>query len=288
MTGPTDGLRHLVFAKESFHRGCADLGASGPLSVGFAISAFQDAAEFALVAVAHRVSASLEQGFESLWRSIDLKCTNRPLPRKPSIQALNKQRVLFKHYGKCPDEREAAEFRADCHLFLREVADQYFQMPFDSISELELLEQSDLKRCLGTCRERLGRGDIRLALEACADARALIRVSEEPLYQTPLLVQLNNVPPEIRREIGMQATNLREQVWRLRELVLANQFGISFVELALLRSLVPQRVGSTYEWPAGSPDDVKPESVDRVITLLTRYAINLARAWSMTTTPAWS
>jgi hypothetical protein len=288
MTTNAVGRRHLVLAKESFHRGCSDLHSSGPLSVGFAVSAFQDAVEFALVGVAHHVSASLEQGFESLWRSIDQKCPTSLLPRKPSMQALNKARVLFKHYGTCPDLHDAAELRADCHLFLREVTELHFQTSFDSISGIELLEESDLKACLAKCSRLLDRGEIKSALEGCADARALIRASEEPLYQTALLVQFNNVPADIKREIMLQATNLREQVWRLRELVLANHFGINFVELGLLRSLVPQRVGATYEWPAGSLENAKAANVDRAITLLTRYAINVARAWSVTAAPAWN
>lgn len=288
MTMARDGLQYLVLAKEMFHRGCSDLRASGALSVGFAVSSFQDAAEFALVAVAHRVGASLEQGFEGLWRSIDKTYSAQALPRKPSMQALNKARVGFKHYGTLPDAHQAEEFQADCHLFLREVAEAYFQRSLDSISEIELLEDGELKLSLSRARQLLESGDIKAALEACADARELVRRTEEPLYQTGLLVQLNNVPPEIRREIALQVTNLREQLWRLRELVLANHFGVSIVELGLMRSLLPQRIGATYEWPAGSLDTAKRDNVDRIISVLVRYAINLARGWSVTNAPAWN
>jgi len=259
------------------------------MAAGLAVSAFQDAAEYALVAVAHRLSISLESGFESLWRSIDNKGGPAgALPRKASMQALNKARVSFKHYGTLPDAEQVQEFRADVHLFLREVSRQFFNgLDFDSLNELELLEEGDIKKLLGRASTELDAGNIARALELCADARELLRKAEEPLYQTGLMVQFNNVPAETRREILLQTSNLREQLWRVRELVLASYFGVNLLELRLLQETIPKQTGGTYEWPSGGPKHVTVDTARRAIALLTRYAINVSRMWSATYRPGW-
>lgn len=64
------------------------------------------------------------------------------------LEELNRSRNLAQHGGRTPDEAAVAEFRVIVLAFLRDVYRQHFLVEFDSLSDVDLIQDASARRLL--------------------------------------------------------------------------------------------------------------------------------------------
>lgn len=277
---------HLL-VREHFERASADLRSRGALSAGLAVCGLQDAVEVCLVSVAGVVGAGIRPTLDAQWDAIEqTDVQRRNLPRRAQMQALNKARVAFKHYGVLPDRSAAEAFRSDTDAFLAETFQEYFRVDFSAISEVDVVVNAAVRRSLIDARIAADAGRLEDALKYCAYALHAVREQQIPLYQTGIRVGFLGAPHDVQSYVSMVAENLRDQVVAVREIALGAMFGLNMIELRMMESVLPTLRGDQYFWPdPGRAMNLK--TVNRCIQLLTRYAISVERYWDTAAHPDW-
>ena len=164
-------IHALLQAHYLYDRGEDVLGEKGPFSAGLAVSLFQDAVESLLGSIVKEVGASVPNhiAFDAYWGFVKAgpKANGRELPPNSKMLQLNAARVSFKHHGNVPSADTAASLQLHAHAFLTEACETFFQLKFDSLSLVDLIENEDFKKHLRMAEEAIAADDAQKALERC-------------------------------------------------------------------------------------------------------------------------
>ena len=276
---PTD--RQLLLSRHMYTRGCSVIGGGGIFDAGIAVAHFQDATEIMLIAAASVLNAKLpkQSSFDELWNAVDTaaeKANKRQLPGKLALHALNKCRVSFKHFGECPDHKNAESHRAACGEVLSFGAREYFDREFETISLVDLVHEEREHRQLRDAEGALARGDLRSAMECCAEAYDAVADRCYRLHSFGHLVSFASIDPTIRNFVDSQVGHVRKHVQDVELMLLASVCGVSATDVLFLREVLPARHEDRWVFERWPLDAIRPEGVTRIIDLLAQYSIGLS------------
>ena len=169
----------LLLAKRLFLVGSEYAEKSDPVSVGMAISLFQDSVEIFLWALAKELDATVKEkfGFTSLFDAITEAPKNtesKKLPFKAKLLELNTARVNFKHYGNLPDVSEAKKFKAYTEDFLTLSSEEFLSEDFYAMSLVDLIENVAVRSHLKDAEAALKKSNFKESLSETAIAKEIL------------------------------------------------------------------------------------------------------------------
>jgi hypothetical protein len=273
----------LLLSKFLFTRGRDTLRGAGLFDAGVAVSMFHDALELLLAATAQEIGTTVSKNqikFFDWWDLIE-KAPNaqtRKLPALSTLRLLNDARVSFKHFGRCPPVAEAQTHQVTCEQFLTQVCTEFFDVDFATLSLASLIPGEPLRLLVLAAEEALTAGDIRTALERCADIQNNIEELQEPLVRIPIRVSYpTGTPTELRMYIDESIGDLRRSISKAIQISLSGHFGVNPIQFAVSRALLPIKTGggSGYAHQLG---DLDAERVQRCIDMQVNYILALGEA----------
>ncbi len=147
---PAQFVEQLLISRYLLREGIQALESRLPFAPSLAVSLFQDAAELLLSAIAVHVDAKVvpNTAFLAYWELIEKAPKNiehQQVPSKAALMKLNNARVAFKHHGQRVSPEDAAAFRVNTEVFLKEAASRFFAIEFDDISLADLIARQDVR-----------------------------------------------------------------------------------------------------------------------------------------------
>ncbi|MDH5463595.1 MAG: hypothetical protein OEW49_04740 [Nitrosopumilus sp.] len=167
-------LRRLSFIKYIYGVGVEQSNRSEPLS-SVSILSFHDSAELFLQLASEYLNASKnENGFMSYWEVLKEKLPLGEITQKESMRRLNKSRVQLKHNGTLPSKLDIESFRATITNFFNENTLLIFNIEFDSISMIDVIQNQQVKDNLKKAQELMNKGKSTDCLKELAKALAML------------------------------------------------------------------------------------------------------------------
>lgn len=271
----------LLLSKYLYTRGADILRAGGLFDAGLAVSLFQDAVELAVFSCGALFNAQTKTNadFMEIWRAADVAAiaVGKPaLQMKADMQALNKVRVNFKHYGIRPDSKDAEAHRINCAQFLSLAAKDYFGLDFATLSLVSFVQEDRERIALEEALAKLQADDKRESLLKCSEALDLMRRRGEAFYQHGLLVSFPQIDSTTRTYIDQQISHLRSYVRDIEGLVFSGLYGVAPMDFMLLRGIVPTKRGDELVFEHWASDLTTNETVARCIEILAQYSIGMS------------
>lgn len=113
------------------------------------ILTFHDCVElFLQLSAEYRDVRCKEPGFLQYWEEISKPPTNIMLTQKESMRRLNKARVSLKHHGTLPSRLDVESFRAIVKSFFEDNTPLVFNIDFESISMINMVESIEVRKGL--------------------------------------------------------------------------------------------------------------------------------------------
>lgn len=148
--------RRLLLSKEFYLQGVERCRAQDGLSRLLAIHHFHISIEITLKAIllefGIRTEKSLNVDFEQMLADIDnhheFKEKKKKIPFRQELRNINQQRNFAQHHVIEPHENALADFKYFTHSFLVDSFLSYFEENFESISRLDLINDSGIKALL--------------------------------------------------------------------------------------------------------------------------------------------
>lgn len=142
---------------------------------------FHDCVELFLILAAEKVGATIRDKMFILdyWNAINQNLGADKLSQKASIKRLNEARKTFKHKGILIEEGEIESFRITTKLFLDENIPLIFNMNFDEISMIDLIENQNVKKILKDSQDLLMKEKFKEAIEHIAVAYKVLILDYE-------------------------------------------------------------------------------------------------------------
>jgi len=273
--------QRLLLAKYQYTRGTDALRGGGLFDAGFAVSLFQDAVEMAVFSCGARYNAQPKDnaGFLEIWNATDAAAVaagKSALRMKPDMQALNKTRVNFKHYGARPDRKDAEAHRINCAEFLSFVAKEYFDVEFSTLSLVSFVQNDTERKALEDALEKLQAGEMLEALAKCVDAMELVLKRGADFYQHGLLVMFPQIESTTRSYIDRQVAHLRSYVSDIEGLVFSGLYGVAPMDFMFLQRILPKRHGDQIVSEHWASQLITDETVARSIEILAQYSIGMS------------
>lgn len=149
-------FRRLLLSKQLYLHGLEHSNKTGGLNKMIAIHNFHNAIEIALRAILlHyeiRSDKQLNIEFEVMLNEIDNHKVFREkgikLPYRQELRTLNQLRNLVQHHATEPESATMDDWRVFTRRFLEQVCQAYFDLKFDSLSPLDMIEDKYLKELL--------------------------------------------------------------------------------------------------------------------------------------------
>jgi hypothetical protein len=166
-------VEQLLISRYLFREGVRAIESRLPFAPSLAVSLFQDAAELLLSAIAVHVDAKVRTtpSFMDYWQVIETAPKNaehRPVPSKAALTKLNSARVAFKHHGQRVSAEDAARFRVDTEVFLKEATDRFFGIEFEDISLADLIARQDVRDQIREAERHFAKEQYEEVLICCA------------------------------------------------------------------------------------------------------------------------
>jgi hypothetical protein len=194
------------------------------------------------------------------WEAVAKSGSGKRLPYKIEMAELNVARVGFKHQGVSPAVAEAEKQRVAAHRFLVEVAQDFFGVDFDDISEADLIVTAEIRLALKNAESALTSSDPSKSLECCREALDCV----ENLMKTAVVVSEDDpFGPRIPREVLSAAEGFlqwtRRRFAALEKSVTLSVLRVNPAEYWFLHSSLPRKTASGgFLWsPARSPISTK-------------------------------
>lgn len=218
----------LMVAKRMFIQGAMHVCSNNKLLSGIAISLFQDSIELALLAAINK--NDIDPGRRADFnRYIELlENENIEIPFKQRIRQTNNTRILFKHYGVCPDPSEALRFEEAARAFLNLFLLQCFGLEIEQVSLCGLIEDDELRSVLSQAEDSLNSQDISDCLVHLCAAKTIIFARHAKLLKPPL-------HGDTGHDQGIKET-IRKSIEPLETVAIAGVLGINAFEL---RKIMP-------------------------------------------------
>lgn len=149
-------FRRLLLAKQLYEHGLDHSDKAGPLNNMIAVHNFHNAIEIVLRAILlHyeiRGEKQLNIEFETMLNEIDkhgaFKEKGIRLPYRQELRILNQVRSAVQHHGVEPAPSAMEDYRVFTRRFLQEACEVYYEVEFDSLSSLDMVEDADLRELL--------------------------------------------------------------------------------------------------------------------------------------------
>jgi hypothetical protein len=158
-------FRRLLTAKQMYLHGLEHSNKYGALNKMIAVHNFHNSIEIVLRSIMlHyeiRPERQLNIEFENMLNEIDnfFKDRQLRLPYRQEVRNLNQWRNLVQHHATEPESSTMDEWKVFTKRFLMKVCEEYFDLSFESLSPLELVEDPGLKEIL------------KLSLEKCRELK---------------------------------------------------------------------------------------------------------------------
>ena len=145
------------------------------------VNLLHDAVEAMLWAIAsHKGQLSKERAeLIQLYDDVDAAISPERLSFRPKIVALNKRRINSKHYGICPDKKEATRLLESITEFLEDSFKKGLGANFWTVSLLDLLTKDEVNSLLREAQDAFEQTDY---IECATACRKVIFVLFESLY----------------------------------------------------------------------------------------------------------
>lgn len=277
-------MSRIIRTKFLYRAAVNELDSGHPFAAGMAISLLQDAVE----AMAHEAAASVNAqlsaraNFLDHWDGVVNSGSGKQLPYKIEMAELNVARVAFKHQGVNPAVAEAEKQRLAAHRFLVEVAQNFFGVDFDDISEADLVVNAKIRLALKNAESALTSSDPSKSLECCRDALDCV----EDLMKTAVVVsEKDPFGPRIPREFISAAEGFLQWTKRrftaLEKSVTLSVLRVNPAEYWFLYNSLPMKTASGgFHWPPmRSPISAKtPERARACIRIIIDLAQRVEHA----------
>ena len=260
--------KQVLVVRYLFRQGVLALESREPFANGLAVSLFQDASELLLHCVAMSVDAKSVSNFMAYWEHIENASSNTAraqVPSKTAMASLNAARVAFKHFGQLPTPEDAARFRTNTEVFLKQTTLLFFAADFDAVSMSDLVSNVEVRSHIKNAEQYLGEGRFKDALESCGLAAYDLFKEGDRLLPSPGLDLVSTlrriVPHNYDHEAIEIGRYLSEQLEAHRAALLRLMTRTSTVEYERFKALVPhinKTVGGKIyvHWNrSGPPDD---------------------------------
>ena len=149
-------FRRLLLAKQLYEHGLDHSNKAGPLNNMIGVHNFHNAIETVLRAILLqyevRGEKQLNIEFETMLNDIDNHGAFRDrgikLPYRQELRNLNQVRNTVQHHGVEPAPSAMEDYRVFTRRFLEQACQAYFQVEFDSLSPLDMVEDAELTELL--------------------------------------------------------------------------------------------------------------------------------------------
>jgi hypothetical protein len=156
-------LRRLFIVKQLFLHAFGHSRGNSAIDKMIAVHNFHNAIEMTLRAVLLEYEIRLEKelnlDFEGLMNAIDqfedFKKKPLKLPYRSELRKLNTTRNLVQHHAHEPEESSMDEWRVFTHRFLTHAYKEYFSQDFESMSLLDFVNDSRLRKVLAISKQHL-------------------------------------------------------------------------------------------------------------------------------------
>lgn len=190
--------RRLVLAKALYLHGRERSYAPGPLDKMIAVHSLHNAIEVTLRTIVRhheiRPETRRDLGFDQMLDVIDkfapFKDKDLRLPNKSDIRNLNKKRNLVQHDAYAPETEAMEELRVHTRDFLANVFQDYFDLPFDRVSQVTLVADERLRRILELSAQALDGSDWSEAARLAKIAFAYAKPSASSVLSSPTRVEM--------------------------------------------------------------------------------------------------
>ena len=156
-----------------------------------ALLSMHDGIEMVLDLLAEAANASIATGrdFASFWKGLK-NCPNPVhLPLERQMTRLNQARVALKHHGQRPSRDQLITHLDNAKAFTEDVCDKNFATSLLEISQVELIENEQVRNLLKEAREAIGRNDLPDAFKKAALGLACCLPHARQFLDPPLLGQ---------------------------------------------------------------------------------------------------
>lgn len=248
------------------------------VDAGIAISMFQDAVELLVWLCLKEKDISVKEKSLFTENLGKLEDANLKVPYKAKLLELNTSRVNFKHYGNIPALEEAAKKRVYVESFLRDAMMQWFEVDFDKISLVDLVQDETIREILRLAEKSIVDGQNDEALKYLAQAKSVLfgymskalpvfrgRLSNyDDILQNAFSSQSVN-PFSWSRRVGHPFRDIEQYFDVLREVILINMFQIAIDDYQFLMQYLPQAYpSSSGDWKYfGRPFPGKTEKTEK-------------------------
>lgn len=174
-------MKRLAFAKYILGQATEQSKAPEPLS-SLSLLSFHDAVEWFLELSAEHLGASRggSMNLMDYWDAFLRLSPPVALTERATMEALNRARSIFKHYGTMPSATNIEGFRANATRFIEDNTQTVFGISFADVSLVELVTYARTKASLTEAETLLRNGDFQGSLEKSALAYAqLVRQYED-------------------------------------------------------------------------------------------------------------
>lgn len=165
-------FRRLLLAKQLYLHGLDHSNKAGALNMMIAVHNFHNAIEIVLRAIfLHyeiRPEKQLNIEFEVMLNEIDnhpsFKNQGMRLPYRQELRTLNQLRNLVQHHAVEPPSDTMDDWRVFTRRFLERTCREYFDLEFDTLSPLEMIDDEVLKDLLRLSLLFIEKGDFKNSL----------------------------------------------------------------------------------------------------------------------------
>lgn len=179
-------LSSLLVAKVLFERATelCSINDKHPASAGLVL--LQDGLELIFVAGLVERNVDQEKSIENFTFDQpigELRRLGIAVPKSGTVKALNKQRVLVKHYGQVSEQTAVATYFSAAREAADRVMEQVFGKDFSSLFLHELIQDQEIKKFLQDATEALEAGKYFKALVSCRKAIYVAIESDYCIYE---------------------------------------------------------------------------------------------------------
>jgi hypothetical protein len=261
-----------------------------PFHPEMAVLALQDAVELAAFAAAKSIGVTIPEkaDFETYWQLVEASTSGgappKTLPLRADMRKLNKARVAFKHHGNAPNIAQIAEHEDNARRFLVAIARDFFGVGLDSLSEIDLVGNAQIRDLLKMAEAHVAADEIQQSLQRCRDALDASREITRPFLRWDRSLRIPSGSREMQ-PLSEAFAALAKAVVTVEFYVEAILLNVHPTERSLLEAYLPMSHGrGHYMFRGAMPSQ---EIATKCVQAVTRFAIAAEKFASDAGLDAW-
>jgi hypothetical protein len=172
---PEPTINQLMAARHLYHLSKQNLESLQTIRLFAGVNLLHDAIEALIWAVAYYKGKARDRSeIMQLYEDVNATLSPAQLSFRPAVLQLNKVRISSKHYGICPDRKEALRLLTSITEFLKETTLTAFGANFMTVSLLDLLEDGEVKEILAIAQACFDNAEYLRCLVECRKAIFLL------------------------------------------------------------------------------------------------------------------